>query len=169
MGLLCMLGAYAMGFGLFMVALPAPQTLINPMPEGLVVFTGGTGRVDAAVTLLRRGFDGPVLISGVHRDVRLSEIIPSDLMEAIPRRNLTLDYDARTTRENVLNTSVWAEDRHITNLAVVTNRFHALRCRMLFLLLAPKLKLTMLTVPDKASWQTLFREYNKLLVAPLLM
>lgn len=161
--------AYGMGFGLFVMALPMPQTLTLQEPEGLVVFTGGTGRVDAAVELLRRGFNGPVLISGVHEDVKLHEIIPADVMRAIPARNLTLDYAAKTTRENVLNTALWAADKKITELAVVTNRFHALRCRVMFMLLAPNLRPALLVVRDDVSWHTLWWEYNKLLVAPLVM
>ncbi|MFZ2587335.1 MAG: YdcF family protein [Alphaproteobacteria bacterium] len=167
-GLLALI-LYGVGFGLFAMLLPTPQLLMPVLPEGLVVFTGGTGRVDAAVSVLEQGFAGPVLISGVHEDVKVHEIIPAEVLSHVQRSNLTLDYEARTTRENVLNTALWAAERKITKLAVVTNRFHSLRCRVLFVLLAPNLQPTFLVVGDDASVRTLWREYNKLLLAPLLM
>jgi uncharacterized SAM-binding protein YcdF (DUF218 family) len=165
--LLLAAGAYGVGFALFVMLLPMPQVLLPDPPEGLVVFTGGSGRVDAAVELLRRGFHGPVLI--VHEDVKLTELIPPDVLRAVPSRNLTLDYAARTTRENVLNTAVWAANHHITRLAVVTNQFHALRCRVMFMLLAPQLQPTMLVVGSDMNWRGLLREYHKLLGSPFWM
>ena len=165
--LLCV--AYVVGFALFVVALPMPQGMPLIPPQGLVVFTGGSGRVDAALEVVRKGFGGPVLISGVHEDVKLHELVPADVVAAIPPENLTLDYEAHTTRENVLNTVNWAAEKGITDIAVVTNRFHALRCRVLFVLLAPHMRPTMLVVADGAGWETLWKEYNKLLFAPLVM
>lgn len=160
---------YAGTFAVYMMAMPLPFSVPPQGIDGIAVFTGGSGRVDTAVDLMRQGFSGPVLISGVHPDVKLSNLTDVAALTRAQRAAITLDYDSRTTRENVLNTAAWAVQRRVKHVGIITSTYHALRVRVLFRLLAPDMDIVMLPVqPVDGRGEALFREFNKLIVAPLL-
>jgi uncharacterized SAM-binding protein YcdF (DUF218 family) len=168
--LLLILGLVYVGmFAVFVTALPPPFGVPPQGLDGLAVFTGGSGRVDTAVDLMKQGFAGPVFISGVHEDVKLSSLTNVAKLTPAQRAAITLDYASRTTRENVLNTAYWAEKHHLRRLGIITSTYHAMRCEVLFRLLAPETGIVLLPVqPVDGRGITLFKEFNKLLLAPLL-
>lgn len=166
---------YVVGFAFFMALLPSPRVGLPPV-DGVAVFTGGSGRVASGLQVVRDGFAGPVLISGVHPDVTLAEMerqvdangegpVSVPLALTTPQRaQLTLDMAALTTRENVVNTLTWARQNGIEKLAIITSTYHVPRVRVLLLWLAPELSVTILPVqPAEVGTRFLWREYNKLL------
>ena len=167
--LVALLVLYGATFAVYMIAMPLPFSVPPATIDGLAVFTGGSGRVDTAVDLMKQGFGGPVLISGVHPNVRLPNL--TDVSKLTPRQRaaLQLDYDSRTTRENVMATAYWATRNHLRQVGIVTSTYHAMRVRVLFRLLAPEVDIVLLPVqPVDGRAAALLREFNKLLVAPLL-
>lgn len=162
--------AYLTGFALFVALLPQPFTTLPPGLEGIATFTGGAGRVAAALTEMERGFTGPILISGSHSGTRLSDILATADMPLTPdQRTHILHDEAQTTRQNITSLRVWAGYQNLQNVGVITSTYHTARVRLLAWLHAPELNLTLLPVqPADAGLMPLFREYNKLLVAPLL-
>lgn len=159
---------YAAGFGLFVALLPKPFVGIPPV-DGLVVFTGGSNRVASGLNVLREGFAGEVLISGVHPDVKMDELPGAGLLDETDKQRVTLDYVADTTHRNVDQTLAWAKARNLKRIGVVTSTYHTLRSRLLFALRGDDVDVWMLPVqPADTGVRFLWREYNKLLVAPLL-
>jgi uncharacterized SAM-binding protein YcdF (DUF218 family) len=111
---------------------------------------------------------GPVLVSGAHPEVRVADIAGVNKLQAWQRGLIQLDY-AATTRQNVANTKHWAGIHGIKKLGLVTSTYHVPRVRLLWWLLAPGIDLTVLPVqPVDGGWRTLFREYNKFLLTPVL-
>ncbi|RYG61213.1 MAG: hypothetical protein EON60_04420 [Alphaproteobacteria bacterium] len=167
----CLAGsAYALGFALYVVTLPQPFTTLPEDLEGLATFTGGSGRVETALKQVQRGFDGPILISGSHQQSRLTDILALTDTPLTPSQQEHIVYDAaQTTRENVTSLQAWAGYNHISRIGLVTSTYHVPRVRLLALFHARSLSITYLPVqPADPGLRTLFREYNKLIIAPIL-
>ncbi len=162
--------AYLLGFALFVVTLPQPFTTLPEGLDGLATFTGGSGRVETALKQVQRGFEGPILISGSHQQSRLTDILALTATPLTPSQQEHIVYDAaQTTRENVTSLQAWAGYNGLENVGLVTSTYHIPRVRLLALFHARNLSITYLAVqPADPGLRPLFREYNKLLIAPLL-
>jgi uncharacterized SAM-binding protein YcdF (DUF218 family) len=161
---------YALGFAVYVVSLPKPFTLLPDDLEGLATFTGGSGRVEAAMKAAQRGFEGPILISGSNQGTRLSDILARTSAQLTDLQKEHIAYDiAQTTRENVTSLAAWAGYYNLDNIGVITSTYHVPRVRLLALLHARHLQLTFLPVqPADSGLRPLIREYNKLLATPFL-
>ncbi len=160
---------YAAGFIIFMLAIYFfPLNYGVQHAQGVVVFTGDANRINAGFDAQRHGFKGPILISGVHPKVSLKTLL--NLYQDVPdKQHIEIDYIARTTKENVLMTLGWAERKALKNIAIMTSDYHMPRTLLLFALYAPVLHVYPVSViHQKTKIRTYWREYNKLLVAPLL-
>jgi uncharacterized SAM-binding protein YcdF (DUF218 family) len=163
---------YCLGMAAFVLTLPKPYTTLPPQLDGLAVFTGGSGRVKTALRMVQSGFQGPVLISGANPETTLADILAqADLSASLntdQQRQLMLD-GAQTTHENVLSLNLWATTTGVQRVGVITSTYHAARVWVLGQLLAREVHMVLLPVqPEDMSLKTLWREYNKLLVAPFL-
>jgi uncharacterized SAM-binding protein YcdF (DUF218 family) len=116
------------GFGWFAATLPAPPVGPLAPAEGLAVLTGGASRIETALALMQEGHGRALLITGVHRQTRLAEILA--LAEVAPQdasERITLGHWARSTRGNALEITAWAKQRNIHTVRVVTARYHMRR------------------------------------------
>lgn len=167
-----LLGLYGAGFGAFIATLPQPFATLPPNLEGLATFTGGAGRVQALLHQLNIGFNGPILISGIRARTSLTTILAHAKPEeplSPDQTNHILQDTAQSTRENVESLKVWAGYLGITRIGVITSTYHTARVRLLLWSKAPELAVTLLPVqPADAGWRPLLKEYNKLLLTPLL-
>lgn len=162
--------AYLFGFALFVMLLPTPFTTLPDTLDGLATFTGGSGRVEAALKEVQQGFAGPILISGSNEATTLPDILAHTGAELTARQQSHIVYDtAQTTRQNITSLTAWAGYYNLTDIGLITSTYHVPRVKLLALLHARHLNLTYLAVqPADPGLHPLFREYNKLLVAPLL-
>ena len=155
------------GFVLFLASLPGPFVGM-PQVQYLAVFTGGSNRVDTALDFLEKGYDGPLLISGVHPDVKLPELLVGRDISAEEMALMTLDMSAMTTKQNVRNTAMWAKAQGAKVgdvVGIVTSTYHVPRVRLLLKTYAPALAVEMIPVqPDELGVGALLREYHKVLV-----
>ena len=93
--------------------------------DAIVVLTGGTERVAAAVDLLKQQKAEKLLISGVNEKVDwilLAETIddlPEDLGD-----NITLGHIASNTHENALESKDWLEKNGFKSIRLVTASYH---------------------------------------------
>ncbi len=107
-------------------------SLVNQGPEdtdtttdAIVVLTGGTERVAAAVELLKQKKAEKLLISGVNEKVDWSlmaatiDELPEDLGD-----NITLGHVAGNTRGNALESKDWLDKNGFTSLRLVTASYH---------------------------------------------
>lgn len=169
--LACLLiSTYALGFALYVITLPTPFATLPDNLEGLATFTGGSGRVEAAMREAQSGFPGPILISGSHKQTRLTDILAKTSANLSTDQQTHIVYDAaETTRQNITSLKAWAGYYNLSHIGIITSTYHVPRVRLLALLHARELSLTYLAVqPADPGLHPLFREYNKLLAAPIL-
>lgn len=160
---------YLLGFAAYISTMPSPFTTLPDQLDGLAVFTGGAGRVNAALLQLSQGFEGPVLISGGHHQTSFPAILKhSNPLTFQQQSQLFMDI-AQTTRENITSVQVWSAYRHLHHIGIITSTYHAARVKLLSWWHLPNLKVTVLAVqPEEANFYVIFSEYNKLLATPFL-
>lgn len=162
-----LVGLYVVGFGGFLVLLPKPTAGLPPV-DGLVVFTGGEGRVRTALELVAAGFGGPVLISGVYPAVQVRELEGALALDRSQLAKVMLDKQALTTRENMANTLRWADVWGLRRVGVVTSTYHAPRVWLLRWWYEADDRLVVVPVqPQRSSVRDLLLEYSKLWLLPL--
>lgn len=153
--------AWALGFVWFAVFLPQPAKLAKT--DGVVVLTGGAQRIDRALRVLATGNADRMLISGVDRDVK-----PSELAAQYPKSAhyfeccIDLGFKAIDTRSNALETARWASRHKIGTLRLVTHDWHMRRALLELHLALPKnIHVVSDAVQTQPSLAQLFKEYNK--------
>lgn len=107
-------------------------SLVNRGPEdtgtttdAIVVLTGGTERVAAAVDLLKQGKAEKLLISGVNEKV--DWILLAETIDELPEElgdKITLGHVACNTRENALESKAWLDRNGFQSLRLVTASYH---------------------------------------------
>ena len=158
------------GFIIFLIKLDWQPHSLKPVDiQGIVVLTGDTGRIPYLLSLIENGFSGPVLISGANPTVSLEDILGETILTTEQMEAITLDNRSQTTRENVLETKLWAHEHQLTQIGLITSHYHMPRSLRLFKELAKNLTLTPLPVIREDIPQEFYvREYLKFLIAPRL-
>lgn len=120
--------ALAAGFAWFVATLPRPPA-VPPPADGIAVLTGGAGRIETALALLRQGHGEALLITGVYQDTTLSEILrlPEGTDAGKDAGRITLGRWARSTRGNAMEIAAWADAAGIDSVRVVTAAYHMRR------------------------------------------
>ena len=130
-----------------------------------MVLTGGPGRIDRGLEVLRGRKAGQLLVSGVYNDVKPREFaaeynIDHRLMECC----ITLGFAALDTRGNAEETADWVAERKIRSLRLVTTDWHMRRAASeLSSKLPANVEIVEDAVPSKPSLRILFVEYHKLI------
>jgi uncharacterized SAM-binding protein YcdF (DUF218 family) len=155
---------WALGFALFMVSLPQP--LEGTTTDGIVVPTGGAGRIDRGLELLRSKQAKRMLVTGVGSGVR-----PADLARTYPGSArlfgccVDLGTDAVDTRSNAEETAQWVRAHRYRTVRLVTSDWHLARAGMELRASMGKGVLVLGDgVPSSPRLGTLVNEYNKLIL-----
>jgi uncharacterized SAM-binding protein YcdF (DUF218 family) len=93
--------------------------------DGIVALTGGAQRISDAIDLLAQGYANRLLISGVNERTSRAEIArlnPGQLR--LFQCCVDLDYRARNTIGNAIETRRWAEQNRFRSLIIVTSNYH---------------------------------------------
>lgn len=154
-----------LGFVFFYLNFPAESDRFSIHDvDAVVVFTGGSNRIESVINLISDGLHVPTLITGVHPSVS-EESLLKDLTER-ERGDVDIDYQAQTTRDNVDVTLKWMHKKNVNNLGLVTSHYHIPRSLMLFKQANYLDEVHVYPViPSNASLPFLFREYHKFLLA----
>lgn len=155
--------AWLLGFLWFAIALPQP--LAAGVTDAIVVPTGGSGRIQRGVALLRADAANELLVTGVYEQVKPREFaaeydVPASLMECC----ITLGFAAINTRGNARETASWVADNDVRSVRLVTSDWHMRRAALELESALPD-GITVLRDPvrsDPSLW-ILFLEYHKLL------
>ena len=157
---------YAMGFALFGVTLgkPAKESLGNT--DGIVVITGGAGRIEHGVEILSEGKAKRMLVAGTDPSVTKSDIIHRlGGKRKLVQCCVDLGSESVDTRSNAEETRRWLERWRYKSIRLVTSDWHMRRARYEF---RRELGDTYRVVPDavrsEPGFMTLFGEYNKYLL-----
>ncbi|MFN3724863.1 MAG: YdcF family protein [Allosphingosinicella sp.] len=157
---------YGAGLVWFMNSLPGPAGAEKT--DGIVVLTGGEGRVARGFELIERGAADRLLISGVASVVRPQELAARyDVPMETIRCCVDLGRAATDTRTNGQEIAEWVQRRRLRSIRVVTNDWHMPRARKE---IGWRLGSTTRIVPDavhsERTFKQLFVEYNKYLISP---
>jgi len=157
--------AWAFGFLWFALALPQPRA--RATTDGVVVLTGGEGRIARGLVSLRRHWARKMLVSGVDREVRPHEFaieygVKPDEMACC----VTLGFEAVDTRSNATEAARWIAKRKLRSVRLVTTDWHMRRAAFeLRAALPDNVAVVRDAVPSQPSLRVLFLEYHKLLAS----
>ena len=165
LGLLLVL-LYALGFVLFSFTLGMPADASAPRTDAAVVLTGGPGRIEHAVGVLKSGKAGRLLVDGVDPSVT-----KQDLARRIPGSAswlaccVDLGSESVDTRSNAEEAARWLSRHRYRSLRLITSDWHMRRSLYEFHRALPKRNVIIAdAVRTEPSFLTLFGEYNKLLL-----
>ncbi len=161
---------YALGFALFAVTLPTP--LARPVrTDGVVVPTGGPGRIERGLAVIEAGGARRMLVTGVDPDVRPMELAAAvDAPRRLFRCCVDLGHEAVDTRSNADETADWVRRNRYRSVRLVTSNWHMARAAMeLRHALGNSVTIVRDPVTGQPGLALLFGEYNKYLVRGLVM
>jgi histidinol-phosphate phosphatase family protein len=170
---------WAVGLVWFMAEIPNHIEDPARHTDAIVVLTGGSERLRAGLDLLAAGAAGRMLISGVHREVtvgdilRLSPDVPASLSCCID-----LGYEASDTVGNAAEAAGWMRAQGFQSLRLVTSSYHLPRSLLEFQRVLPDAEIVPhpvipAAVPTGAWWwrpktfELIAEEYSKYLLARL--
>lgn len=155
---------WALGFVVFTLLLPGP--LQGNTTDAVVVPTGGAGRIDRGLDLIRRHQAKRMLVTGVGAGVRAEDLARE--YHADPRLFaccVDLGRDAVDTRSNAGETAVWLRRQRYRSVRLVTSDWHLPRAGMeLRAAVGPRVVVLGDGVDSAPRLSTLINEYNKLLL-----
>ncbi len=113
-------------FALYRARVPRPQPLASlGRFDGVVVFTGGAGRIAHALALLKAGHTRRLLVSGVHERVGPAVFARTFHVEdRLVACCITLDHAARDTAGNAREAVEWARRLELARVGVVSAAWH---------------------------------------------
>lgn len=157
---------WLLGFAWFAAALPQPAPATKKT-DVIVVPTGGPGRIERGLAMLRARSAGKLFVSGVDHEVRPREfaaqykVTPTEMDCCV-----VLGFAALDTRGNALETANWIRDSHFRSLRLVTSDWHMRRSAgELEQVLPAGVRVVEDAVPSQPSLEMLFLEYHKLLAS----
>lgn len=155
---------WCLGFAVFMLVLPRP--LEGTTTDAIVVPTGGPGRIDRGLDLLRRHQAKRLLVTGVAPGVGAADLAREyHAAPALFACCVDLGSDAVDTRSNAEETAAWVRTHHYTTVRLVSSDWHVLRARMeLRAALGRGVVVLGDGVPSSPRLMTLVAEYNKLIL-----
>ena len=157
---------WMLGFLWFAGDLPAPVG-VDVKTDVIVVPTGGGGRIERGLAVLRAGSAKKLFGSGVDREVKPREFAAGyKVRQAEMGCCVVLGFDALDTRGNALETASWIQGGGYRSLRLVTSDWHMRRSAgELGEVLPPNVRVVEDAVPTRPSLGMLFLEYNKLLAS----
>lgn len=120
-----LLAAFLFGLARFAAGIPSQADRPGDPVDAVVVWTGGSGRLDQGLKLLEDGQVERLFVSGVYQGVDVD-----DLLEVAARNPeelrccIELGYAAGNTRENAKETGEWASRNDLRSLRLVTAAYH---------------------------------------------
>ena len=158
--------AWLCGFILFVVTLPAPAG--PDATDAVVVLTGGQGRIERGIDLLRHRRARRMLVSGVDRTVRPHELaLRTGAPAALFACCVDLGREAVDTRSNAEETAAWVRRRGYGTIRLVTTDWHMPRARFELARLLPNVVIVEDAVRSEPSLTVLLKEYDKYLLRRL--
>jgi uncharacterized SAM-binding protein YcdF (DUF218 family) len=150
---------WALGFVAFAIYLPQPAPAART--DGIVVLTGGPGRVRRGLDMLAHGQAKRMLISGADRRVRLVELAQVYRISPAVLARVDLGRSAVDTRSNALETRRWIVQHHYRSVRLITTDWHMSRARFELRQVMRGITVVPDAVPSEPDLWTLLREYHK--------
>ncbi|MCJ2022775.1 YdcF family protein [Methylobacterium sp. J-067] len=117
--------AFVAGFFAFVALLARQERIPEGRTDGIVALTGGAQRIGDAIDLLAAGYGRRLLITGVNERTSREEIARlNPTQRQLIACCVDLDYRARNTIGNAIETRRWMRTHHFSTVAVVTSNYH---------------------------------------------
>ena len=157
---------YALGFVLFAFTLGKPAPADSSATDAAIVLTGGPGRIEHAIDVVKDHKAKRLLVAGVDPSVT-----KPDLARRIKGSRswlaccVDLGSESVDTRSNAEEAGRWLAGQNYKSVRLITSDWHMRRARYEFdKVLGGKYALTTDAVRTEPSFLTLFGEYNKYLL-----
>ena len=161
-----MLLAYGLGFALFAVSLGQSAPADSPPVQAIVAITGGKGRIEHGVDLLRQSVAKRMLIAGADPSVTKADLVRrlgGD--RALFDCCIDLGSESVDTRSNAEEAHRWLDRHGYKRFRLVTSDWHMRRASYEF---RRQLRTGYTIVPDAVKTEpglmTLLAEYSKYLL-----
>ena len=157
---------YGLGFALFGVTLGKPAKAKVANTDGIVVITGGAGRIEHGVEVLSEGKGKRLLVAGADPSVTKADLVhrlggKKKLFQCC----VDLGSESVDTRSNAEETLRWMERQHFRSVRLITSDWHMRRARYEFTrVLGNRYVIVDDGVRTEPSFIILFAEYNKYLL-----
>jgi uncharacterized SAM-binding protein YcdF (DUF218 family) len=154
---------YALGFVLFAVTLGKPAPASAGATDAAVVLTGGKGRIEHGIDVMRDGKAKRLLVSGADPAVTKGDIVRRlGGNRKLVQCCVDLGSESVDTRSNAEETGRWLAQHHFTSFRLITSDWHMRRARYEFRkVLGSKYEIVPDAVRTEPRFLTLFGEYNK--------
>ena len=157
---------YALGFVLFAFTLGKPASAKAETTDAAVVLTGGPGRIEHGIEVLKDGKARRLLVAGVD-----PAVTKPDLVRRIKGSRqwlkccVDLGSESVDTRSNAEEAQRWLIRHRYKSIRLITSDWHMRRARYEFSrVLGGKYEVIPDAVRTEPSFITLFGEYNKYLL-----
>lgn len=156
--------AYLLGFVLFTVTLAEPAG--GEVTDAVVVLTGGKGRIERGIQVMKDKRATRMLISGADPSVTRSDL--TRRLGPGSRKTLRccvdLGSESVDTRSNAEEARRWMEQQGYESLRLITSDWHMRRAAYEFRQDLPRTRIVQDAVPTRPSLLLLAGEYNKYLL-----
>ena len=165
---------WACGLIIFTGSICSMVTIKNPeRTDAMIVLTGGANRVSRGFDLLARGKAQYLLISGVHKDAKLNELVKIwGSKRTLPDCCITLGREAENTIGNSIEAQKWVARNKVKTVRLITANYHMPRALVEFRHTLPGITI----IPDPVIpknfnprqsefWKITFTEYHKLILS----
>ena len=106
------------------------MTFVATPPDLIVVFTGGPGRIEYAIKKAQEFKQPNVFITGVHEKNSVKNLITT--IDPQETDHIELDYTARNTVENVVNTLKYLRNnRGLNKILIISSDYHIMRIKQI--------------------------------------
>ncbi len=158
--------AWSVGLTIFAATLPKlDRSTSGATADGIIVLTGGKGRLQAGLQLLSEKKGARLLVSGVHplvadKDLRLVTNAPQELFDCC----VDLDRASVDTIDNAEKSANWATSNGYKSVYLVTADYHMRRSMLLLQNALPNCEIIPHPVAADISLQAIAVEYTKFIV-----
>ena len=131
---------------------------VNKNINNIVVLTGNTGRLVFGFDLMSDNIKSRMLITGVAKVVKYSEIIKN---RDVKRDRVDLGYKAQTTLGNAIETYLWIKEYDIQDIILVTDNWHMQRALLLFNSTMPNIEISPYSIESMNFTMEDFFQFDK--------
>ncbi|MBI5235042.1 MAG: YdcF family protein [Deltaproteobacteria bacterium] len=100
--------------------------------DAIVVLTGGRGRAEEGIKLLRSGAGDILILSGVDRAASVDSIFAASKLSAEIRGRIILEKNSTSTHLNAVEVGKLMNERGLKSMVLVTSGYHLKRARTIF-------------------------------------
>ena len=152
---------YALGFALFAVTLG--HSAGAEKTDAIIVLTGGAGRIERGIAVMKRGEAKRLLVAGADPSVTRGDLIRRLHGDGeLVRCCVDLGSESVDTRSNAEEALRWIDKHHYRSVRLITSDWHMHRAAYEFRSqLGRRITLIPDALPTRPTFITLFGEYNK--------